>query len=99
MHWCDLPSPTGAVGIRVWLIWDITKLLTTLDPTHEKKSEEETKRERRRRRKHVETGWEDVVFLERKQVRSSLPKQQQKHVELQLLQCGGLWWWSAEAAG
>ncbi len=44
-------------GILVWLICDITELLTSLDPTHEKKNREKTKtREKRRRRKHAETG-------------------------------------------
>ena len=55
-HLCaeyDLLEMVGAAGILVWLICDITELLTTLDPTHEKKSK---RTKRRRRRKHVETG-------------------------------------------
>lgn len=61
------------------------------------KTRAKRRREERRRRKHAGTGWE--VSWKRKQVRSSLPKQQQKHFKLQLLlllQCWTLRWCWAE---
>lgn len=64
----------------VWLICDITKLLTTLDPTYKKEEEEEEQEE-------AYSFWKEY------QVRSWFPKQQQQQqtFKLQRLQYGGLW--------
>lgn len=76
----------------VWLICDITMLQTGLDPTHEKKKKKEQGEDEEEG--EVEEGafrnWlRRCSFWKEKQVRSSLPKQQHKHLKLQLLQGGG----------
>lgn len=81
---------TGAVGTLVWLICDITMLQTSLDPTHEEKKEQGEDEEEGEVEEEAFRNWlRRCSFWKEKQVRSSLPKQQHKHLKLQLLQGGG----------